>query len=135
MEKSAKIKIIGRNTDSGEEVSFYTIGKVQLDALSVKVEYEEKKETSVDSTTILISDDVVSVTKIGELSHTMIFEEGKTNQATLSTEYGDMNANILTKSVQNQMTDGQIDLKMIYAIEIGGTVLSNNEFTITVKYN
>lgn len=135
MEKSAKIKIIGRNTDSGEEVSFYTIGKVQLDSLSVKVEYEEKKETSVDSTTILISDDVVSVTKIGELSHTMIFEEGKTNQATLSTEYGDMNANILTKSVQNQMTDGQIDLKMIYAIEIGGTVLSNNEFTITVKYN
>lgn len=135
MEKSAKIKIIGRNTDSGEEVSFYTIGKVQLDSLSVKVEYEEKKETSVDSTTILISDDVVSVTKIGELSHTMIFEEGKTNQATLSTEYGNMNANILTKSVQNQMTDGQIDLKMIYAIEIGGTVLSNNEFTITVKYN
>lgn len=135
MEKSAKIKIIGRNTDSGEEVSFYTIGKVQLDSLSVKVEYEEKKETSVDSTTILISDDVVSVTKIGELSHTMIFEEGKTNQATLSTEYGDMNANILTKSVQNQMTDGQIDLKMIYAIEIGGTVLSNNEFTITIKYN
>ena len=81
-------RIIIKSTVDGETNQVITFGEVVKEYGATSVNYVD--EESLNPTRIVISSDIVSIIKEGEISTVLTFEKDKTTTSYLSTMYVDI---------------------------------------------
>lgn len=74
--------------------------------------------TESDSARTLIgySEGTVTLSRLGELSYTMVLDEGKTSTVTLRSEHGDMDLSLLTERVSHQLESDRLGIELEYTM-------------------
>lgn len=91
-------EIIIKSSDD-QQADFVSTGTVDSGKLGYTITYDESEITGVPGarTTIGVSEDLVTVTKTGELATTLVFEPGRDLSAVVVTPYGRLEGKISTK--------------------------------------
>lgn len=135
MKKKVNVKILG-SLSSDSDVTRFIEGTLETNKISKKIEYTERnsdfKETS---SIVVISQKTVSVTKLGEQAYTMIFEQGRSNGATISTPYGNIDVIIRCRKCEIIEKKNNITVNLNYDIvTVDNNILNNNNLNIIVDY-
>ncbi|MBN2259679.1 MAG: DUF1934 domain-containing protein [Clostridiales bacterium] len=136
MKKMVKITASIKSVDGVEDkIEFTTEGKfVRKDDVCI-VEYEESEISGMKgSLTILkATEDKVVMIREGTGSSEMIFETGKRQESDYTTPYGIFKVEILTKSLNCEMSEsGKGTIVIVYDMSIRGLSESSNYMTIEV---
>ncbi|MDR1801756.1 MAG: DUF1934 domain-containing protein [Lachnospiraceae bacterium] len=75
--------------------------------------------------TVIISEDKVEIRKKGITNSSLIFENSKINIAKYHIPYGELNVGIHTKDLRITETPDEIDVLILYELEINGEMISN----------
>lgn len=134
MTHEARIKVVGKHFESDSTVDFFTVGTVKTGDGCDIVEYNENEQTSEYRTTVTILDNCVIVNKIGEITHSMQFSPGRVCETVISTEMGDIAAEITTGKLNIARERGHITVEILYTITIDASISSHNKFTMRVNY-
>lgn len=89
--------------------------------------------TGVTKSRIKYSDKCFELTRKGEVSVHLLFEEGKKTLNTYQIPYGNLVVGLDTKRIQMTETDDEIRIIIDYAMEINYQQVSDNTIDITIK--
>lgn len=100
----------------------------------VKITYED----SVDSrkiTTTLISDKAnkVTILRCGTFSSKLVLEKGVHHTCTYGTKFGNIEMGVFTHEITHNIAENSCQIALVYSLDIGGNLLSDNQVIITVK--
>ena len=124
MEKEVLIHVKGLHmldTQDGEEpIEIVVPGEYYFRNGSHYLRYEELLEDQGDSTInyIKISPRGMEVRKKGVVNTHMVFEQGKRNMALYTTPFGTLEMGISATSLELQESDGRIDMKVNYSLDM-----------------
>lgn len=96
-------------------------------------------EEIIDDTTgltrsrIKYSDKCFELTRKGELSVHLLFEEGKKTLNTYQMPYGTLVVGLNTKLIEKSETDDEIKIHIDYAMEINYQKVSDNTIEVVIK--
>ncbi len=117
---STEIDVVGALAESG---GGYTLSYTEYD--------DENKGTE---TVVRAENNSVSVTKIGEYTAEMIFEEGKRYTCNYTTPFGSINMGVFSEKVNAAFTPDGGKIELIYNIDFNTGFVSRNEMTITFNF-
>ena len=89
--------------------------------------------TGVTKSRIKYSDKCFELTRKGEISVHLLFEEGKKTLNTYQMPYGNLVVGLDTRRIQKNETDEEIRIVIDYAMEINYQQVSDNTIDITIK--
>ena len=89
--------------------------------------------TGVTKSRIKYSDKCFELTRKGEVSVHLLFEEGKKTLNTYQIPYGNLVVGLDTKRIRMNETDDEIRIVIDYAMEINYQQVSDNTIDITIK--
>ena len=89
--------------------------------------------TGVTKSRIKYSDKCFELTRKGEVSVHLLFEEGKKTLNTYQIPYGNLVVGLDTRRIQKNETDEEIRIVIDYAMEINYQQVSDNTIDITIK--
>ena len=89
--------------------------------------------TGVTKSRIKYSDKCFELTRKGEVSVHLLFEEGKKTLNTYQIPYGNLVVGLDTKRIHMNETDDEIRIVIDYAMEINYQQVSDNTIDITIK--
>ena len=89
--------------------------------------------TGVTKSRIKYSEKCFELTRKGEVSVHLLFEEGKKTLNTYQIPYGNLVVGLDTKRIQMTETDDEIRIIIDYAMEINYQQVSDNTIDITIK--
>jgi uncharacterized beta-barrel protein YwiB (DUF1934 family) len=89
--------------------------------------------TGVTKSRIKYSDKCFELTRKGEISVHLLFEEGKKTLNTYQMPYGNLVVGLDTRRIQMNETDEEIRIVIDYAMEINYQQVSDNTIDITIK--
>ena len=89
--------------------------------------------TGVTKSRIKYSDKCFELTRKGEVSVHLLFEEGKKTLNTYQMPYGNLVVGLDTRRIQMNETDEEIRIVIDYAMEINYQQVSDNTIDITIK--
>lgn len=89
--------------------------------------------TGITKSRIKYSDKCFELTRKGEVSVHLLFEEGKKNLNTYQLPYGNLVVGLDTKRIQLTETEEEIKIAIDYAMEINYQFVSDNTIDIIVK--
>ena len=124
MEKEVLIHVKGLHmldTQDGEEpIEIVVPGEYYFRNGSHYLRYEELLEVQGDPTInyIKISPRGMEVRKKGVVNTHMVFEQGKRNMALYTTPFGTLEMGISATSLELQESDGRIDMKVNYSLDM-----------------
>ena len=124
MEKEVLIHVKGLHmldTQDGEEpIEIVVPGEYYFRNGSHYLRYEELLEDQGDPTInyIKISSRGMEVRKKGVVNTHMVFEQGKRNMALYTTPFGTLEMGISATSLELQESDGRIDMKVNYSLDM-----------------
>ena len=124
-----QIKIIAKDvTDKGEEdMSIYTTGTLEKNEYTTIITYEETSEGMEGvKTQIGFSDNVVTLTRSGEVSSTMVFEEGIVNASRIATPYGEMEVFMTPTMVNTVISEKELTCELQYDLMINGETINKS---------
>ncbi len=137
MNKNAIITIMGgqKGKDIDDSIEFMTDGIFEKKNGGYRITYNESTMTGMDGsiTEILADDRFVIMKRGGPFSGSMIFESGTRHLCRYKTPAGYMDMSVSTSEIKNRMTDKGGTIKLRYLLEIGGELISENDFNIKVK--
>ncbi len=136
--KNVMLKIKGKQTNTeGEEniIELITEGKFYIKNDSYYLVYDETEISGMEgsTTTLKIQGHKISMKRFGNNTSSLIFEQGKKHRTEYSTAFGDMSMEVLTDSVDVNISDvgkGSIDLS--YKLSISNATESSNQLTINI---
>ena len=121
-------RIIIKSTVDGETNQVITFGEVVKEYGATSVNYVD--EESLNPTRIVISSDIVSIIKEGEISTVLTFEKDKTTTSYLSTMYGDIPMSLKTTDIVSTESEHCVNLDLVYLTDMGGEI---SRFHVSVK--
>lgn len=113
-------------------VELSTQGSLSFDGEGISLSYDESDITGLDGcrTTFTLSDDLVCLSREGEVKSHLVFEHGKRYQL-----YGDGGVPVAVQchSLSHSLTPcgGVIDID--YSVEVAGSTVEHNSYTIRVN--
>ena len=117
------------------ETELLTEGVLEVLENGLRIAYDETALTGMEgtTTTFLVTDTQVVLTRTGRVNSQMIFEEGKQHTSLYETPYGELPIDIQTSSLRHNLSQrgGVMDIK--YAIAVDHTVTGRNCFKLRVK--
>lgn len=117
------------------ETELITEGVLEVLEDGLRIAYEETALTGMEgtTTTFLIKEQQVVLTRTGKVNSQMIFEEGRQHTSLYETPFGELPIDIQTSSLRHNLTQrgGVMDIK--YAIAVDHTVTGRNCFKLRVK--
>lgn len=134
--KEAQIKLKGKAGANNEDIiDFTSIGKIEIKNNSIYIEYDESELSGMKNTisTIVISEDTVTLNRTGEYISTMVFSEGQETPSDIKTPYGLIHLNIYTNKLDLVTSKNDIELKLNYSFTLGGERI-NNYLTLNCHY-
>ena len=117
------------------ETELLTEGVLEVLEDGLRIAYDETALTGMEgtTTTFLVTENQVVLTRTGRVNSQMIFEEGKQHTSLYETPYGELPIDIQTSSLRHNLSQrgGVMDIK--YAIAVDHTVTGRNCFKLRVK--
>lgn len=110
---SAKLKIIV-SQGHDEESTLITDGTVTFINDGIYVEFFEHQ--SQNHTLIGYSQDTLTLSRLGELSYTMVLHQGKVSTVTVKSEYGDMDINFAAQHISHSLNGNTLDIQLEYTM-------------------
>lgn len=89
--------------------------------------------TGITRSRIKYSDKCFELTRKGELSVHLLFEEGKKTLNTYQMPYGTLVVGLNTKLIEKRETDDEIKIHIDYAMEINYQKVSDNTIEVVIK--
>ena len=139
MENNAMISLKTlQNIDGNEEtneIELQTKGKFAQKNNQFYISYEESELTGFDdtTTTIKVSDDVVSMTRNGKFNTKMVFRLGEKSLCSYATPYGVIPVGVNPVSLENHLGEDGGVLEIEYVLDIDNSDYITNKLNLTVK--
>lgn len=128
------IKGIQKTQDTSDSVEFITEGILWADQDKYRITYAESEVTGLTGeTTLQVEDGRVIMTRTGENSSHMIFEEGVRHLSHYDTGFGIFNVGVNTYSIGSTIGADGGELRVKYSIEINNEYTGMNTFSVSVK--
>lgn len=84
---------------------------------------------------IKFNNDIVEITRKGQVDGKLIFQENQKKQSLYSTPMGDLLIEVLTKEIEVSDDDDDVNLKIKYQIHVDGNKVSDNEIDISAMHS
>ena len=138
MEERYIITVIGKQTVDGEEdkIEVLTDGDMTLEGDRITItypEYPEDNPSQKSETTVTLENGVLSIDRQGEMSSHLILEKGKRHECLYRTPMGQMFIGIFTDEISADLNEHGGVITAAYQLYFNRTVVSYNEFYISVK--
>ena len=139
MDENVVIKISGLQIveNTGDNVEVIAKGKHYLKKdkhYLLYGEYENDENTKT-SNMIKFNNDIVEITRKGQVDGKLIFQENQKKQSLYSTPMGDLLIEVLTKEIEVSDDDDDVNLKIKYQIHVDGNKVSDNEIDISAMHS
>ena len=139
MDETVVIKISGLQIveNTGDNVEVIAKGKHYLKKDKHYLLYEEYEndENTKTSNMIKFNNDIVEITRKGQVDGKLIFQENQKKQSLYSTPMGDLLIEVLTKEIEVSDDDDDVNLKIKYQIHVDGNKVSDNEIDISAMHS
>lgn len=139
MDENVVIKISGLQIveNTGDNVEVIAKGKHYLKKDKHYLLYEEYEndENTKTSNMIKFNNDIVEITRKGQVDGKLIFQENQKKQSLYSTPMGDLLIEVLTKEIEVSDDDDDVNLKIKYQIHVDGNKVSDNEIYISAMHS
>lgn len=139
MDENVVIKISGLQIveNTGDNVEVIAKGKHYLKKDKHYLLYEEYEndENTKTSNMIKFNNDIVEITREGQVDGKLIFQENQKKQSLYSTPMGDLLIEVLTKEIEVSDDDDDVNLKIKYQIHVDGNKVSDNEIDISAMHS
>ena len=139
MDENVVIKISGLQIveNTGDNVEVLAKGKHYLKKDKHYLLYEEYEndENTKTSNMIKFNNDIVEITRKGQVDGKLIFQENQKKQSLYSTPMGDLLIEVLTKEIEVSDDDDDVNLKIKYQIHVDGNKVSDNEIDISAMHS
>ena len=139
MDENVVIKISGLQIveNTGDNVEVIAKGKYYLKKDKHYLLYEEYEndENTKTSNMIKFNNDIVEITRKGQVDGKLIFQENQKKQSLYSTPMGDLLIEVLTKEIEVSDDDDDVNLKIKYQIHVDGNKVSDNEIDISAMHS
>ncbi len=139
MDENVVIKISGLQIveNTGDNVEVIAKGKHYLKKDKHYLLYEEYEndENTKTSNMIKFNNDIVEITRKGQVDGKLIFQENQKKQSLYSTPMGDLLIEVLTKKIEVSDDDDDVNLKIKYQIHVDGNKVSDNEIDISAMHS
>lgn len=136
MDENVVIKISGLQIveNTGDNVEVIAKGKHYLKKDKHYLLYEEYEndENTKTSNMIKFNNDIVEITRKGQVDGKLIFQENQKKQSLYSTPMGDLLIEVLTKEIE---VSDDVNLKIKYQIHVDGNKVSDNEIDISAMHS
>ena len=138
MEEKYIITVVGKQTVDGETdtIEVITAGDMVIGGDRITITYPEFTEdtpTQQTDTTVTLDKGVLSIDRQGEMSSHLILEQGVRHECLYQTPMGQMFIGIFTDSIQHDLDEHGGAITAAYQLDFNRTVVSYNEFHISVK--
>lgn len=136
--KDVIISIVGTQTfaDNDKDViELVTDGTYSHEEGETRFSYMESEITGLagTKTSFSVRPDAVTMSRVGTLNTTMIFEPGKKHHFIYDTPYGAATMGLRTKSVRHSLGEHGGDMEIEYVIDLEHTIIGRNNFKINVR--
>ena len=123
--------------NTGDNVEVIAKGKHYLKKDKHYLLYEEYEndENTKTSKMIKFNNDIVEITRKGQVDGKLIFQENQKKQSLYSTPMGDLLIEVLTKEIEVSDDDDDVNLKIKYQIHVDGNKVSDNEIDISAMHS
>lgn len=139
MDENVVIKISGLQIveNTGDNVEVIAKGKHYLrkDKHYLLYEEYENDENTKTSNMIKFNNEIVEITRKGQVDGKLIFKENQKNQSLYSTPMGDLLIEVFTKEIDVSDHKDDVNLKIKYQIHVDGNKISDNEIDITAMHS
>ena len=117
------------------ETELLTEGVLEVLEDGLRIAYDETALTGMEgtTTTFLVKDQQVVLTRTGKVNSQMIVEEGKQHTSLYETPYGELPIDIQTSSLRHNLSQRGGVMSIKYAIAVDHTVTGRNCFKLLVK--
>lgn len=131
--QNCKLKITGGQAGEKETVELYTNGSVSFDNGTTVIEYDDGESDDNSVNRVIISGDVVTMSRLGAFTQTLIFEKGKSFSILIPTTVGMLPLSIYSSSVVTDVKDDKTTVNLSYSMDFNGSS-SENEMTLEAYY-
>ncbi len=102
---------------------------------TVTLAYEETELTGLEGTrtTFTIKDDMVVLSRTGQVNSQMVFQRGRQHSSLYETPWGTMTVDIATSQLASRLGDRGGVLDIQYSIAVEHRVAGRNQFKIRVR--
>lgn len=138
LRRDAVISVCGLQRGEEEEappITVVTPGHYYLQNGAYYVIYEESELTGLAGTRTMlkITDNTVTVTRLGTYPSQLMFEDGRRHLSLYHTEYGDLAVAVTTQSITCELAPGGGSVDVEYAVEIDNQPVGINHLKVEVK--
>ena len=135
MTKDVIISVEGKQIVDGEEDVNETIAQGTYYNRGGKhyIIYDTYDDDSKIENMIKFNEDIVEVSRKGEITGKLIYEAGKKKRSLYTTPVGDMLMELDTHDINIDCRDEKIEAQIFYEIFVEGDKVSDNEVKIIVK--
>ena len=102
---------------------------------TVTLTYEETELTGLEGTrtTFAVRDDMVVLTRAGQVNSQMVFQKGRQHSSLYETPWGTMTVDIATSRLAGRLSDRGGVLEIQYTISVEHRIAGRNQFKIRVR--
>ncbi|NMB34405.1 MAG: DUF1934 domain-containing protein [Clostridium sp.] len=138
MNKNVIISVRGIQTSANKDknkLELVTEGKYYKKGNAYYVTYKESEVTGMEgtTTTLKISDGVVTLMRFGSVNTQFIFEQGQNHLSYYDTRHGTFTMKITTRLVSIDVDDGGGEIKVDYKLEIDDNKSGENDFHMFIR--
>ncbi len=133
------LKIVGQQISQlGEdsEVELITEGKYYQKGETTYLIYEESKISGIEgcTTTLKINKDNIKMRRFGLLKSEIEFEKGKRFKTLYNTAFGNIEMEVLTQKITNEIDTQKVEgkLDIVYDISLQGLTEGRNQINIEI---
>ena len=131
--QNCKLKITGGQAGEKETVELYTNGSVSFDNGTTVIEYDDGESDDNSVNRVIISGDVVTMSRLGAFTQTLIFEKGKSFSTLIPTTVGMLPLSIYSSSVVTDVKDDKSTVNLSYSMDFNESC-SEKEMTLEGYY-
>lgn len=138
MEERYKITVVGKQTVDGEsdKIEVITDGDLQVENGRITIvypEYAEDDPSKTTDTTVTLEQGILSIDRRGEMRSHLILEKGRRHECLYETPMGQMFIGIFTDDIRADVGEHGGEISASYQLDFNRSVVSYNEFFISVK--
>ncbi|MDP4180144.1 MAG: DUF1934 domain-containing protein [Bacillota bacterium] len=138
MKKYVIISVKGTQTSNNLDTNILelvTEGKYYKKGNAYFITYKESEVTGMEgtTTTLKISDGVVTLMRFGAVNSQFIFEQGQKHLSYYDTTYGTFTVGVYANEVEVKVNDEGGEIKVDYQLEIDNNKSGENDFHVFIR--
>ncbi|HEY9062209.1 MAG TPA: DUF1934 domain-containing protein [Pseudobacteroides sp.] len=138
MKKYVIISVKGTQTSNNQDpniLELVTEGKYYKKGNAYFITYKESEVTGMEgtTTTLKISDGVVTLMRFGSVNSQFIFEQGQKHLSYYDTTYGQFTVGVYANEVEVNVNDEGGEIKVDYQLEIDNNKSGENDFHMYIR--